>query len=212
MQSRLAVLLEQAGVKVGVLKSSVKPELREKWISDNGPKCDCIISQIDLVKTGVDFFDVPKRYNFPSIAFAQQNYSVYSLRQASRRAWRIGQDQPCKVAFFYFRGTMQERAIALIGKKVSAALALEGQFSSEGLAAMSGDDGDVSMALARSLVENMDEGDARRAWGKVGGDVALMSARSSAVSSAVVEVAEVEEPSILAFRDKRGQGLLWELN
>jgi hypothetical protein len=62
---------------------------------------------------------------------------------------------------------MQERAMALMGRKLTASQALEGVFSSEGLVAMAGEDANVEIALARSLVERMDEGDARRMWSKV---------------------------------------------
>ena len=62
---------------------------------------------------------------------------------------------------------MQERAMALMGKKLTAAQALEGRFSTEGLVAMGGEDANVEIALARSLVERMDEGDVRRTWNKV---------------------------------------------
>lgn len=62
---------------------------------------------------------------------------------------------------------MQGRAMALMGKKLTAAQALEGSFSSEGLVALAGEDANVEIALARSLVERMDEGDVRRIWGKV---------------------------------------------
>ena len=57
--------------------------------------------------------------------------------------------------------------MALMGKKLTAAQALEGTFTSEGLVALAGEDANVELALARSLVERMDEGDARRMWSKV---------------------------------------------
>ena len=57
--------------------------------------------------------------------------------------------------------------MALMGKKLTAAQALEGVFTSEGLVALAGEDANVELALARSLVERMDEGDARRMWSKV---------------------------------------------
>lgn len=57
--------------------------------------------------------------------------------------------------------------MALMGKKLTAAQALEGSLSSDGLVAMAGEDANVEIALARSLVHHLDEGDARRLWGKV---------------------------------------------
>jgi len=50
-----------------------------------------------------------------------------------------------------------------MGKKMAAALAVEGQFSSEGLVAMNEDES-MELALAKSLVEQMDDLDAARAW------------------------------------------------
>ncbi|HZZ82383.1 MAG TPA: hypothetical protein VFE62_28045 [Gemmataceae bacterium] len=91
---------------------------------------------------------------------------LFTLRQASRRSWRIGQKEDCRVVYLYYEGTMQDRAIALMGKKLTAAQALEGKFSSEGLVAMAGEDANMELALARSLVNRMDEGDARRLWGR----------------------------------------------
>jgi hypothetical protein len=66
------------------------------------------------------------------------------------------------VFYAYYQGTMQEKAMELMGKKLLAAEALEGKFSSEGLVAMAGDDG-IEMAMARSLAENM-EVEADRSW------------------------------------------------
>jgi hypothetical protein len=59
---------------------------------------------------------------------------------------------------------MQQRAMALMGKKMSAATALEGKFSTEGLVAMAGED-NAQMALARSLSEKIE--DAQRTWSKI---------------------------------------------
>jgi hypothetical protein len=49
----------------------------------------------------------------------------------------------------------------------AAAHNLEGSFASEGLVAMAGEDANVEIALARSLVECLDEGDARWHWNKL---------------------------------------------
>ena len=57
-----------------------------------------------------------------------------------------------------------------MAQKLDASLALEGQFSAEGLAAMSADSGSLTMELAKSLVENIDFGDAERVWEKLGSE------------------------------------------
>ena len=90
------------------------------------------------------------------------------MRQASRRAWRIGQRKDCKVVYLYYGGTLQDRAMALMGKKMEAAQALKGKFSAEGLASMAGEEGSAEMALAKSLADRIEEGDAMRHWAKVG--------------------------------------------
>jgi hypothetical protein len=167
VQGRLGQLLRQAGLRVGLLRSSVALAQREEWISRHGPRLDVVISHPRLVETGLDLFDKERTYNFPTICFYESGYSLFTLRQAARRSWRIGQTQACRVVYLHYEATMQGRAMALMGKKLTAAQALEGSFSSEGIVAMAGEDANIEIALARSLVERMDEGDARRVWGKV---------------------------------------------
>lgn len=96
-------------------------------------------------------------------------YNLFTLRQASRRSWRIGQRRECRVYYLYYDGTMQAAAMALMGRKMQAAQALEGKFSTDGLVALSGDDATVEMALAQSL-DSLLPGDAARTWGMVGAE------------------------------------------
>ena len=167
VQSRLERLLREAGFEVGGLRSNVPLARREEWIAKHAGQLDVVISHPRLVETGLDLFEKAGRYNFPTLCFYETGYNLFTLRQASRRAWRIGQTQPCRVVYFYYERTMQDRALALMGKKLTAAQALEGKFSTEGLVAMAGEDANIEIALARSLVDHMNEGDARRLWGKV---------------------------------------------
>ena len=166
-EARLEGILKENGFRVGVLRSSIPLAKREEWIAKNGPHLDVVLSHPRLVETGLDLFDKGGRHNFPTICFYETGYNLFTLRQASRRSWRIGQSKECRVVYLYYERTMQERAIALMGKKLTAAQALEGKFSCEGLVAMAGEDANMEIALARSLVNQMDEGDARRLWGKV---------------------------------------------
>jgi len=85
------------------------------------------------------------------IFFAETGYSIYTLRQASRRSWRIGQRNNVNVKFFFYSGTMQEMCLRLMGKKQLVSLAMEGKFATEGLQAI--DEGDeILIAMARELV------------------------------------------------------------
>lgn len=162
---RLKELLEAQGMKVGVMRASVQSDKREAWIAEHAPKCDVIISHPKLVETGVDFFDrEPQTYNIPTIIFYECGYQPITLRQAAARAYRIGQDEACRVYFMHYEG-MQEQALALMGRKINQSQALEGKFSAEGLAALDTDS--MEVALARSLVENISDSAARH-WEKLG--------------------------------------------
>ncbi len=48
------------------------------------------------------------------------DYSVYTMRQASRRSWRIGQARPVKVVFMAYRNTLQADALKLVECGVAA--------------------------------------------------------------------------------------------
>ncbi|HHZ9383993.1 TPA: SNF2-related protein, partial [Pseudomonas aeruginosa] len=89
--SRLKKVLEQSGLKVAVLRASVDTARREDWILDQVDRgIDVLITNPELVKTGLDLLD------FPTIAFLQTGYNVYTLQQAARRSWRIGQKHPVR--------------------------------------------------------------------------------------------------------------------
>jgi hypothetical protein len=187
---RLFKMFQKAHLKAEVLRSTVELKKREEWIARHGPANDVIISHPKLVETGLDLFDKNGGHNFSTLVFYQTGYNLFTLRQASRRAWRIGQRLPCKVYYLYYERTMQARAMALMGKKLSAAHAVEGKFSSDGLVAMGGDDG-IEMALAKSLADQIDEGSATRAWQKFGSKD-LTTGRDMAVEDFAAEMAEVE--------------------
>ncbi len=161
---RLVRLLGESGLRAGYLQSSVNRQKREEWIYKHGRKVDVVISHPKLVETGFDLFAKDGNHNFCTLGFYQPGYNLFTIRQAGRRAWRIGQPLPCKTLFMYYKGTMQDKAMAHIGKKMVASEALEGKFSAEGLAAMAGDD-DAVMALARALIDRVDV-PADRAWSR----------------------------------------------
>ncbi len=119
------------------------------------------------ISVGLTLFSPTGEYNFPSIYWHQSSFDTFAVRQASRRAWRIGQTQPCRVYFSFYERTIQERAIKLVAQKVQASLALEGHFSSDGLAAMTDEGGSIAMELAKQLVEDLPFGEHERIWSRV---------------------------------------------
>jgi hypothetical protein len=98
----------------------------------------------------------------PSIYFVQTGYSIYTLRQASRRSWRIGQRSNVVVRFLTYNETMQTSCLRLMGKKLLVSLAMEGKFSNEGLQGIEDDD-DVLTAMARELVTQKGVGESASA-------------------------------------------------
>lgn len=170
VMDRLVNLMKREGLKASTMRSDVDRVDREEWIIRNAPGLDVMISHPKLVETGLDLFyhddDTGIGHNFPTIAWYETGYNLFTLRQASRRAWRIGQTEECRCLYFYYTGTMQERAMELIGKKLAAAEALDGKFSSEGLAALAGDDS-LELQLARSLSGKIRG--AAREWSRLAG-------------------------------------------
>lgn len=150
---RLRELLEAREIKVAVLKSeAVPPQRREEWIEATVKRgCDVLIVNPDCVKTGLDL------YQFPTVVFYETGYSIYTLRQASRRSWRIGQTKPVKVYYLCYAGTMQEKALRLIASKLETSLVVEGELSDKGLQALSQAEGSMVLELARALIEGMQE-------------------------------------------------------
>jgi hypothetical protein len=85
------------------------------------------------------------------VAFAEIDYSIFTLRQASKRSWRIGQTQPVTVCYFAYRDTMQATALSLVARKLRSALQLEGETFDAGLAASDAGDDSLLAMLTRSL-------------------------------------------------------------
>ncbi|MGC2673974.1 MAG: helicase-related protein, partial [Candidatus Acidiferrum sp.] len=132
---RLEQILLNEGIRVAVLTTDVPPEAREGWYERQlRGGVQAVICHPRLVQTGLDLIE------FPTILFYETGYSIYVLRQASRRSWRIGQRLPVKVKYLHYAETMQESCLRLMGKKLLVSLAMEGKFSSEGLQAINEED------------------------------------------------------------------------
>ena len=143
---RLARILAKEGIHTAVLRASVDTSKREAWYARQVKDgVEVVISHPKLVETGLDLLD------FPTILFYESGYSLHTLRQASRRSWRIGQRRPVHVKFLCYEGTMQTACLRLMGKKLLVALTMEGKFAGEGLQNLDEDD-DMLSAMARELV------------------------------------------------------------
>jgi hypothetical protein len=143
------------------------------------------------VETGLDLFA------FPVILFHETGYSLHTLRQASRRSWRIGQRHPVEVKFFAYKDTMQKVCLRLMGKKLFVALAMEGKFAADGLQAIDGDD-DMLTAMARELVENRGIGEsADSVWRRLCPAPAVPCSENSAEPVSVPAEVSMPEPLLV---------------
>ena len=145
---RMEDFLTRHGFKVAVMKAdAVAPERREAWVAQRVEEgVDVLVCHPRLVQTGLDLVE------FPTICWYETDYSVYTMRQASRRSWRIGQTQPVQVVFMAYRNTLQADALQLVAKKLQSSLAVEGELPEDGLAAYGDDGDDLMLALARKIV------------------------------------------------------------
>ncbi len=145
---RVAKLLETFGYRVAILRQSVAPAKREGWLRKAvRDGCDVLFCNPNLVSTGLDLVD------FPTIVYYGIEYSLYTLRQSSRRSWRLGQEKPVRVIFLHYTESMQEQALALIAAKLRAASLIDGEIA-EGLAAMNATE-DFTAQLMRSVMEGV---------------------------------------------------------
>ena len=146
--TRLAHILECEGIRTAVLTSAVPPEKREAWIAQKLREgVEVTISHPKIIETGLDLL------GHPSLIFFESGCSLYTLRQASRRSWRIGQRLPVRVFYLHYEETIQSSCLRLMAKKMLVSLAMEGKFDEGGLHSFEEDD-DILTALARNLSPN----------------------------------------------------------
>ena len=145
---RMESILKRHGFKAAVMKAdAVPPERREAWVAKRVEEgVDVLVCHPRLVQTGLDLVE------FPTICWYETDYSVYTMRQASRRSWRIGQTEPVQVVFMAYRNTLQADALTLVARKLQSSLAVEGELPEDGLAAYGDDGDDLMLALARKIV------------------------------------------------------------
>ena len=145
-QQKLLKLLQENGYRTEILAPQIATEKREEWVDKrvkNG--LQVLITNPRCVETGLDL------NAFTTIIFYSMGYNLFTLRQASRRSWRINQTAPkVEVYMLYYADTLQAKAMKLMASKLAVAGIIEGTFSEEGLAAMS-DVKDLTSQMAKEL-------------------------------------------------------------
>lgn len=174
MLPRLEELTRARGFRPMVLRADrVDPEDREEWIAQRlRGGGDLLICHPKVVETGLDLYD------FPTIVWLQTGTSLFPVRQASRRSYRIGQTQDVEVRFLAYSDTLQTAQVLLMAKKLKAAAAAEGSITAEGLRVLAGDD-DGAIALAQMLMRGMDGLKTAEAMWRQGARLGTPPARST---------------------------------
>lgn len=146
-QQKLKKLLTDEGYRTEILTDKIKTTNREEWVQKKlAAGMQVLIVNPSLVETGLDL------NAFTTLVFYSMGYKLFTLRQASRRSWRINQKAPAvKVYMLYYEDTMQQKCLKLMASKLAVAGLIEGNFSEEGLAAMS-DVQDMTSQMAKELM------------------------------------------------------------
>ena len=200
--ARLANILGQAGLRADVLKASVGTQVREEWLRRRVGKgmIDVLITNPKLVETGLDLID------FQTTVWYESEYSIYTMMQASRRTWRIGQTRDVDVHFAVYRDTMEHRAASLVGQKLAAAQLLYGD-SVEGALVEQSDSGHGFLAdLARSVIEGADVPDLGSLFRQVslgGNGNAADEFIGSRLSALTTDASEIAAGSVAALSEPR---------
>lgn len=147
--ARLKAQLEMHGFKVAVLRASVDAARREDWVADQVERgIDVLITNPELVKTGLDLLE------FPTIVFMQSGFNVYTLMQAARRSWRIGQKLAVKVMFLGYSRSSQVECLKLMAKKIAVTQSTSGDMPDCGLDVLNDTGDSIEVQLAKQLLSD----------------------------------------------------------
>ncbi|WP_084568085.1 helicase-related protein [Brevibacillus panacihumi] len=158
LNERTKEVLNHHGIDAVILDEP-KPDKRQERIDElaaNNVKV--IICNMKLVEVGLDLLP------WPTIIYNQLNYDVSTVRQASRRAWRIGQERECRVFYLVYNGTQQMAQFLRIMSARGHAMMVEGRLDKSALAQYSRDS---QSALASDLANCFAGSDVADAWTKL---------------------------------------------
>lgn len=86
---------------------------REAWLAERNDH-DVLLCNPITVRTGLDL------YRFNDLIALEWDYSLYTMVQASRRAWRIGQTKPCAFEVWAYKDSVEIAATAIMDAKWQA--------------------------------------------------------------------------------------------
>lgn len=193
--------------QVSVLKSnSVKAIDREEYIKKNSAKIKVFITNYRNVETGIDFVGEyeGRKFNYQTIVFFQTGMSLSSVWQASRRHYRLNQTDECRTYYLCYRGTFQLDMLEMMSKKMSAASAIQGNFSESALENMAGSE-DPAVVLAKKIMNGQTGG---LESGGADIEAQLSMTRNLAISACDESLYVGEEP--VTYYDIMGEGACYQ--
>ncbi len=128
MNERTQHVLKQHGIDSVILNEpdTMKRSERLQQLEEQGAKV--IICNMKLVEVGLDLLA------WPTLIFNQLNYEINTVRQAGRRAWRIGQERECRVFYLVNDGSQQMSQFLHLIEQRTHALMVEGVLDKSPLA------------------------------------------------------------------------------
>ncbi len=157
-------LILAATPTVEILSSSdMSPAKREAWIRTAAPKMDALLVNPKLIETGLDLV------MFSDLVFYEITTSLYTLWQAMRRVWRLGQNKEVNVTFLSYAGTMESEILHRMGAKMKYAQLLYGKEAAGVLVETDADD------IQREIINAALEGKVFRNAGEAAQKLSIFS-------------------------------------
>lgn len=140
--ARLAAERFGSVLHVAILRAgTVPPGERRAWFAERERDgTNVVVCNPRLVKTGLNLI------GWPSIVVLEPIYSLFTLAQAKRRAFRPTQTRDCEVTYVAYSDTMSEQAVQVIARKTAAAAILSGDDLESGVMEL-----DPGMSLLKEL-------------------------------------------------------------
>ncbi|WP_374724211.1 helicase-related protein [Calidifontibacillus erzurumensis] len=118
---RLQKVLKRNGVNATILDSKISNDARFAWLEEQEKKgTKVIITNQRLVEVGLDLMA------YPTIIFYQMSDDINTVRQAAKRAHRLGQHRHCEVLYLVNDKTQQMAQFQRLMSRRVAALLVEG--------------------------------------------------------------------------------------
>ena len=151
MNERIKKVLQQNGIHdIAVLDDRIDTDKRFTWLDktvEEGTRV--LITNSKLVEVGLDLMA------FPTIIYMQMNDEISVVRQSSRRAWRIGQNQKCEILYLINDDTQQFNQFKRLMSKRVTAMITEGRIERSDDLAKYADSGAANMT--NELSKSMDD-------------------------------------------------------